>query len=69
MAMIKCPECGKEISIEAQVCPNCGKPVEQKVAPEQKEGSFLRNIDVGYAIVLLIIGLLVLMIIINIMFP
>jgi predicted amidophosphoribosyltransferase len=67
MAMTKCPECGKEISIEAQVCPNCGKPVEQKVAPEQKEGSFLRDIDVGYAIVLLIIGLLVLMLIINIL--
>lgn len=27
MAMIKCPECGKEISDKAAVCPNCGAPV------------------------------------------
>lgn len=24
MAMIKCPECGKEISDKAAACPNCG---------------------------------------------
>ena len=24
MALIRCPECGKEISDSAQVCPNCG---------------------------------------------
>ena len=24
MAMIKCPECGKDISDSAPVCPNCG---------------------------------------------
>lgn len=27
MSLIKCPECGKEISDEAKVCPNCGKPM------------------------------------------
>ena len=26
MAMIKCPECGKEISDKAWSCPNCGRP-------------------------------------------
>lgn len=26
MALIKCPECGKEISDKAQCCPNCGCP-------------------------------------------
>ncbi|MBQ3265220.1 MAG: zinc ribbon domain-containing protein [Ruminococcus sp.] len=25
MALIKCPECGKEISSEAKRCPHCGK--------------------------------------------
>lgn len=25
MAMIKCPECGKEISNKAKTCPNCGR--------------------------------------------
>lgn len=27
MALITCPECGKEISDQASVCPNCGAPV------------------------------------------
>ena len=26
MALIKCTECGKEISSEAEFCPSCGKP-------------------------------------------
>ena len=28
MALIKCQECGKEISSEAKACPNCGSPNE-----------------------------------------
>lgn len=28
MALIKCPECGKEISNKAQTCPNCGYPIQ-----------------------------------------
>lgn len=27
MAMIKCPECGKEVSEKAPLCPNCGYPI------------------------------------------
>ncbi|MCI2068580.1 MAG: zinc ribbon domain-containing protein [Bacilli bacterium] len=27
MAIIKCPECGKEISDKAKACPNCGYPI------------------------------------------
>lgn len=33
MALIKCPECGKEISDKAKACPNCGCPLEQKEEP------------------------------------
>ncbi len=29
MAMIRCPECGKQISDRAAACPNCGAPVAQ----------------------------------------
>ena len=29
MALIKCPECGKEISDKASACPNCGCPVSE----------------------------------------
>ena len=31
MAMIKCPECGKEVSDKAKNCPNCGTPIDTKV--------------------------------------
>ena len=30
MSMIKCPECGKEISEKAKSCPNCGHPHPKK---------------------------------------
>ena len=32
MALIKCPECGKEISDKARACPNCGNPMNQQGA-------------------------------------
>lgn len=28
MALIKCPECGKEVSTAAKMCPHCGFPME-----------------------------------------
>ena len=30
MALIKCPECGKEISDQAEFCPHCGYPIKKK---------------------------------------
>ncbi len=30
MALIQCPECGKEISNKAQACPHCGKPMQEE---------------------------------------
>lgn len=27
MALIKCPECGRQISDKANICPNCGHPI------------------------------------------
>lgn len=43
MALIKCPECGKEISSKADKCPNCGCPVDdiiQKNAIEDQPDTF-----------------------------
>ena len=42
MALIKCPECGKEISDLAPICPNCGFPIastptDQNAAPVGNE--------------------------------
>ena len=33
MALISCPECGKEISDKAFACPHCGNPMSQQ--PQQ----------------------------------
>ncbi len=30
MALIKCPECGKEISDRAESCPSCGCPMDEE---------------------------------------
>ena len=35
MAIIKCPECGKEISDKAIACPNCGNPMNQQAQQEE----------------------------------
>lgn len=37
MALIKCPECGKEISDKAEACPNCGYPINGEVVKDLEE--------------------------------
>lgn len=39
MALIKCEECGKEISSYATVCPNCGCPVNGGTSNENEHNS------------------------------
>ncbi|MGC4018461.1 MAG: FxLYD domain-containing protein [Muricomes sp.] len=39
MALIKCPECGKEISERAGKCPNCGCPIDGTAKRETIESS------------------------------
>lgn len=70
MAMINCPECGKEISDKADKCPNCGCPIKENTpqpyqpvivnnsTPEKKNGSCLKTvlIVIGVFIVIGIIG-------------
>ena len=35
MALIKCEECGKQVSDKASACPNCGCPIEKKIKCEE----------------------------------
>jgi uncharacterized membrane protein YdbT with pleckstrin-like domain len=35
MALITCPECGKQVSTEASACPGCGYPVAQRLAAKR----------------------------------
>lgn len=47
MALIKCPECGKEISEKAKACPNCGLPLEvssgEQNVSENKDTSTIKK--------------------------
>lgn len=63
MAMIKCKECGKEISDKAVNCPNCGCPItpimQQTVQPviqqkPKKKGSCLATILIVFGILIFI---------------
>ena len=53
MALIKCAECGKEISSLATACPNCGCPI---VAPEPEIPHALIKVDLpGYTVPVIIV--------------
>ncbi|MFZ6696827.1 zinc-ribbon domain-containing protein [Stenotrophomonas acidaminiphila] len=39
MALIKCTECGRELSDKAAACPGCGAPIPQPSLVPQKPGS------------------------------
>ena len=45
MALIKCPECGKEISDRASTCPNCGCPVKADVSNVDNSAKDTNNTD------------------------
>lgn len=40
MALIKCSECGKEVSENAASCPNCGNPISNKQVTVNNEYIF-----------------------------
>jgi len=42
MALIRCLECGRDVSTKAQSCPGCGAPVEHKVIGDS---SFVPEIE------------------------
>ena len=54
MALIKCPECGKEISDKAKACPNCGVPVSSTTV-DYNSKSKTGNVLIIWAIVCLIV--------------
>lgn len=61
--LIKCVECGKEVSSNAEACPHCGNPLkteDELVKEGLKGGSKLLLIGVG--IFILLAALLILLI-------
>jgi len=41
MALITCPDCGKEVSDTAKTCIGCGRPMERKAVKEERKTSIL----------------------------
>lgn len=67
MAMIQCPECGKQISDKAQSCPNCGCPSscftqmvepieEQTEMPQYTQNQTSRNGAIGKVLFAILAG-------------
>ena len=67
MALIKCTECGKEISDKATTCPNCGAPIIstadsnrehsynfEKAPKEKKKGSCLKTILIFFGVIIIL---------------
>ena len=44
MALIKCPECGKQISDKAEVCPHCGVEARKELAKIQEKRSIIISV-------------------------
>lgn len=57
MALIKCKECGKEISSQSKTCPNCGNPTKSKGFDIDKEVSALKKVLI-VGIVLIVIAII-----------
>jgi hypothetical protein len=55
MALIKCPECSKEVSDRAPTCPSCGVPI-AGISAEPKFDAYHQRVLIG-SLILCIIGL------------
>jgi hypothetical protein len=51
MALVRCPECGKDVSDQAQICPHCGCTRPPKAVPKQSAA-----VNLGCGFVLLLVG-------------
>ena len=57
MALIKCKECGKEISDKANTCPNCGNPInDDTITKEVKATKKVAIFIIAILVVVCIIG-------------
>ena len=53
MALIKCPECNKEISDKAKKCPNCGFPIKRKKVRTLKKKKKSKSIFIVFTLAIL----------------
>ncbi|WP_422843570.1 zinc ribbon domain-containing protein [Acidovorax sp. M2(2025)] len=43
MALVRCPECGREVSSHAPACPGCGYPLQARGAPAPEPQGALQS--------------------------
>ena len=58
MALINCPECGKEISDQAVACPNCGLPINASKNIRSKQSIIPREKMAPLVLILIVSGLM-----------
>ena len=58
MALIKCKECGKEMSDQAESCPNCGYKLKNKTIKTKKTGAIIVLIASSIFVILSLLLLL-----------
>ena len=51
MSLIKCPECGKEVSDSANVCPNCGYPVKKMKEKNPEDTKIVGKMCIALSII------------------
>jgi len=73
MSLIKCPECGSEVSDFAQNCPKCAYPINQntnsnskndfnqKIVVKPQEGCFLQTLNFGCIVTVIFIVIFVIL--------
>lgn len=58
MPLISCPACKRDVSSNAETCPHCGEVIAGK-----RDGVFMRSLNCGCTIFLVILGAIVIFVI------
>ena len=66
MSLIKCPECGKEVSDKASTCPNCGGPLTPSVQNAPTKDASVKPQKKGHGCLIMIIVFLLISIAVSI---
>ena len=63
MALVKCPECGRDVSDQAPICPSCGYILKQNAEKVEKDSFYQKN-----RITIIITGAIIVSIILILMY-
>lgn len=69
MALVRCPDCGSEVSDSAPACPRCGRPIAAARAAAPREGPFLQTLNAGCVVVLISILVILALVLIETIIP